>query len=73
MIVEIIEGLVLVNDKPLLDEYSAALLVDHLRGQDYVNRKKIYLNDDEYYAVGDNRSGTWFGVVKENIIGIVSD
>lgn len=72
--VEIIEGLVLVNDKPLLDEYSAALLVDHLRGQDYVNRKKIYLNDDEYYAVGDNRSGTWFGVVKkENIIGTVSD
>ena len=50
------------------------LLVDHLRGVRLCKQKKIYLNDDEYYAVGDNRSGTWFGVVKrENIIGIVSD
>jgi signal peptidase I len=72
--VEIIGGLVLVNDKPLLDEYSATPLADHAIGEDYVNREKIYLNDDEYYVIGDNRSGTWFGVVKkENIIGTVSD
>jgi signal peptidase I len=72
--VEIIEGLVLVNDKPLSDEYSRALLMDHTIGKEYVNRKKIYLSYEEYYAIGDNRSGTWFGVVqKEEIIGYVPE
>jgi signal peptidase I len=72
--VEIIEGLVLVNDQPLLDEYSTNPLIDHAIGEEYVNRKKIYLNNEEYYVIGDNRSETWYGIVtQENIIGTVSD
>ncbi len=72
--VEIIEGLVMVNDKPLMDKYSKNLLVDHIIGKEYVNMEKIYLSDDEYYVIGDNRSGTWFGVIlEEDIIGYVPE
>lgn len=72
--VEIIEGIVMVNDKPLMDEYSKNLLVDHIIGREYVNIKKIYLSYNEYYVIGDNRSGTWFGVILEgDIIGYVPE
>lgn len=72
--VEIIEGLVLVNGKPLTDKYSQTPLVNHAIGETYVNIEKIYLTDEEYYVIGDNRNGTWFGVILEgDIIGYVPE
>mgnify|MGYP003110948764 FL=1 len=88
-IVEIIEGVIFVNGVPLLDEYSSGLigvLLVNAEGKPYINWKtgelvyeysnlsKQYLREDEYYAIGDNRTASWFGIVKEeNIIGIIVD
>lgn len=87
--VEIIEGIIFVNDAPLVDEHSfspiATLLVevdgtpsiDWRTGEQiyqYANASKIYLENDEYFAIGDNRTASWFGTVKkENIIGSISE
>ena len=87
--VEIIEGVIFVNDAPLVDKHSftpiATLLVDvdgapskdWRTGEQiyqYANAAKIYLENDEYFAIGDNRTASWFGTVeKENIIGSISE
>jgi len=87
--VEIIQGVIFVNDAPLVDEHSfspiATLLVeadgtpslDWRTGEQiyqYANVSKIYLENDEYFAIGDNRTASWFGTVKkENIIGSISE
>lgn len=83
--VEIIEGAIYINDIMLVDEYSylpvATLLCDFdevplrdwVTGEyvyEYTNFHKIYLGPKEYWVIGDNRSSSWFGVVKEeNIVG----
>jgi len=88
-VVEIIEGVIFVNQVPLLDEYSGDLigvLLVNVEGKPYINWKtgepvyeysnlgKQWLKEDEYYAIGDNRTASWYGIVKEeNIIGIIVD
>jgi len=80
--VEIIEGVVLVNDKPLNDYHSSQLILNHTLQYKheeeprvyYANTGKNYLKSNEYYAIGDNRNATWFGIVlEEYIIGQVAE
>ena len=80
--VEIIDGVVLINDKPLNDHYSGELLLSHTlqyKNEEkprvyYANTSKNYLKSNEYYAIGDNRDETWFGIVlEEYIIGQVAE
>jgi len=81
--IEIIEGVIYINNGILIDEYShlpiAMLLVDFeetpLRNwatgdyvYEYTDLHKIYLGHDEYWVIGDNRTSSWFGVVKEGDI-----
>ena len=74
--VEIIEGVVLVNDKPLNDYHSSQLILNHIlqyKNEEeprvyYANTSKKYLKSNEYYAIGDNRNATWFGIVLEECI-----
>ena len=88
-VVEIVEGVMLVNGFPLIDDHSygmIGMLLVNAEGKPYINWKtgeqvyeysnlsKQYLKEDEYYAIGDNRTASWYGKVKkENIIGIIVD
>ena len=88
-VVEIVEGVMLVNGFPLIDDHSygmIGMLLVNVEGKPYINWKtgeqvyeysnlsKQYLKEDEYYAIGDNRTSSWYGKVKkENIIGIIVD
>ena len=88
-VVEIVEGVMLVNGFPLIDDHSygmIGMLLVNAEGKPYINWKtgeqvyeysnlsKQYLKEDEYYAIGDNRTSSWYGKVKkENIIGIIID
>jgi signal peptidase I len=81
--IEIIEGVIFVNDVMLVDQYSHLLIAtllcdfdeeplrDWVTGEyvyQYANFHKVYLNHNEYWAIGDNRTSSWFGIVKEEDI-----
>ena len=70
--VEIISGVILINDEPLLDEFSHLVVAeDIIIGSDFT-LGKVMLREGEYWCIGDNRAATWFGVVYEDeILGFV--
>ena len=75
--IEVIDGVIFVNDLPLYDEFSDMLLPNEGNYDDfdiYLNMGKVVINEGEYWLIGDNRSATWMGKIKEeDIIGILKE
>ena len=74
-IVEIIEGIIFINNIPLDDEFSYMLVKNtepYIEGNMYCNLSAFEVNEGEYWLIGDNREETWMGKIKEeDIVGIL--
>ena len=74
-VVEIIEGIILVNNIPLYDEFSHMLVKNpepYTEANVYCNLSAFKVNEGEYWLIGDNREETWMGKIKEeDILGIL--
>ena len=74
-IVEIIEGIIFINNIPLDDQFSYMLVKNpepYIEGNMYCNLSAFEVNEGEYWLIGDNREETWMGKIKEeDILGIL--
>jgi signal peptidase I len=74
-IVEIIEGIIFINNIPLDDEFSYMLVKNpepYIEANVYCNVSAFKVNEGEYWLIGDNREETWMGKIKEeDILGIL--
>ena len=69
--VEVIAGVIFINDMPLIDEFSH-LIVGRAISDVFIYTSKNTLKEGEYWCIGDNREATWFGIVREDeILGLV--
>ena len=70
--IEVIAGVIFINDMPLMDEFSHLVVGKEISINGFINRGRDVLREGEYWCIGDNRGATWFGIVREDeILGLV--
>ena len=76
--VEILQGEIFLNEKPLVDQFHGKVLYyrvdenDNILQTVYINNNKEIIPEGYVWVIGDNRENSWFGLIPVNqIIGLV--
>ena len=74
--VEVIEGVIYINNKLLEDPYGHGRITFYCqkcRQNEYISHNKEVIPEDHVWVIGDNRAVSWYGLLPlSNVEGIIS-